>query len=161
MVDASGARCPVSANFATLVLSEVVLSAAALHLHCFSSEVQKLLRVIVAIVAHEDRLAAGAGSYRPLNDSSSVPRPHRTRNIISRSNPAQISPEIEMERIRAEMAEDENRPLNRPYYQQTMRSWSLLLTPWRAAGGYLLIGLIFVPLGAFLWGDSDSIVEMR
>ena len=117
--------------------------------------------VIVAIVAQEDRLAAGAGSYRPLNDSSSVPRPHGKRNIISLSNPAQISPEIEMERIRAEMAEDENRPLNRPYYQQTMRAWSLLLTPWRAAAGYLLIGLIFVPLGAFLWGDSDSIVEMR
>ncbi|CAM9470346.1 unnamed protein product, partial [Laminaria digitata] len=59
------------------------------------------------------------------------------------------------------MAEDENRPLNRPYYQQTMRSWSMLLTPLRAVGGYLLIGLIFVPLGAFLWGDADSIVDMR
>lgn len=123
---------------------------------CFASEVGKLLQVTVAIVAHEEQLAAGARGYRPLNDSSSFPR-----NIISRPNPAQISPEIEMERIRAEMAEGENRPLNRPYYQQTMRAWSLLLTPWRAAGGYLLIGLIFVPLGAFLWGDADSIVEMR
>ena len=38
MVDASGARCPVSANFAALVLSEVVLSAAALLLHCLFFE---------------------------------------------------------------------------------------------------------------------------
>lgn len=53
-----------------------------------------------------------------------------------------------------------NKPQNRPYYQQTLRSWSPLLTPWRAVGGYLLIGLIFVPLGAVLWEDSD-VVELR
>ncbi|CAM9972080.1 unnamed protein product [Pylaiella littoralis] len=53
-----------------------------------------------------------------------------------------------------------NKPKNRPYYQQTMRSWSPLLTPWRAVGGYLLIGLIFVPLGAIFWQDSD-VVELK
>lgn len=160
----------LSATFAALLLllSEVVLSAAALQLlllHClFWSGVGKVLLVIVAIVAiveNEDQLAAGARGYRPLKDSPSVSRPHGLRNIFPRPNPAQISPETEMERIRAEMAEDENRPLNRPYYQQTMRSWSMLLTPLRAVGGYLLIGLIFVPLGAFLWSDADSIVDMR
>lgn len=150
------------ANFAALVLSKVVLGAAALSLHClFASEAGKLLRIIVAIVAQEDQLAAGARGYRPLHDSSIVSRPHGQRNLFSRPNPAQVSPGIEMERIRAEMAEDENRPLNRPYFQQTMRAWSLLLTPWRAVGGYLLIGLIFVPLGAFLWADADRVIEMR
>lgn len=114
----------------------------------------------LATVAIDDPNAAGAGGYRPLGDFPS-PSPSGKRNIFSRPNPAQISPEIEMERIRSEVALDENRPLNRPYYQQTMRAWSLLLTPWRAAAGYLLIGLIFVPLGAFLWSDADSIVDMR
>ncbi|CBN74125.1 conserved unknown protein [Ectocarpus siliculosus] len=62
----------------------------------------------------------------------------------------------------AELIEPElsNKPANRPYYQQTLRSWSPLLTPWRAVGGYLLIGLIFVPLGAVLWHDKD-VVELR
>lgn len=69
-----------------------------------------------------------------------------------------------MERIRTEMIEDEehsNRPLNRPYYQQTMRAWYPLLTPWRAVGAYLLLGLIFVPLGAFLLEDADEVFEIR
>lgn len=114
----------------------------------------------LATVAIDDPHAAGGRGYRPLGDSPS-PSLSGKQSRISRPNPAQISPEIEMERIRSEVAQDENRPMNRPYYQQTLRAWSLLLTPWRAVGGYLLIGLIFVPLGAFLWSDADSIVDMR
>lgn len=53
-----------------------------------------------------------------------------------------------------------NRPDGKPYYQQTMKSWSPLLTPYRAALGYLLIGVIFVPLGAVLWNDKD-VVEFK
>lgn len=105
--------------------------------------------------AGEDLREVGVSArYRPLNDS---PREQNTSSTI------QVSPEIEMERIpTAELVEPElsNKPKNRPYYQQNLRSWSPLLTPWRAVGGYLLIGLIFVPLGAVLWNDS-AIVELR
>lgn len=104
--------------------------------------------------AEEDLREVGVGArYRPLGDS---PGGQNTSTI-------QVSPEIEMERIpTAELIEPElsNKPKNRPYYQQSLKSWSPLLTPWRAVGGYLLIGLIFVPLGAVLWDDSD-VVELK
>lgn len=103
----------------------------------------------------DDLREVGGGSrgYKPLADS-----PDASSTIR-----AKVSPEIEMDRSQAaELIEPElsNKPANRPYYQQTLRSWSPLLTPWRAMGGYLLIGLIFVPLGAVLWHDSD-VVELR
>lgn len=103
--------------------------------------------------AEEDLREVGVGArYRPLNDS---PREQNSSTI-------QVSPEIEMERIPTELVEPElsNKPKNRPYYQQNLKSWHPLLTPWRAVGGYLLIGLIFVPLGAVLWNDSD-VVELK
>lgn len=103
----------------------------------------------------EDLREVGVGAcYQELNDS---PGEQNTSKI-------QVSPEIEMERMRAaeliEPQELSNKPKNRPYYQQNLKSWSPLLTPWRAVGGYLLIGLIFVPLGAVLWNDPD-IVELK
>ena len=68
-----------------------------------------------------------------------------------------------MERILSERSEEEesNKPENRRYYQQTLPSWYPLLTPCRAAGGYLLIGLLFVLLGVFLWIDASDVVELR
>lgn len=89
-----------------------------------------------------------AGHYKPLADSEEE---HHTDKAI------RVSAEVEMEVADENLS---NKPKNRPYYQQTMRSWSPLLTPWRAVGGYLLIGLIFVPLGAIFWQDSD-VVELK
>lgn len=99
-------------------------------------------------------VGSGARGYRPLTD------PARQESSTIR-----VAPEIDMERTPSSApevidADLGNKPENRPYYQQTLRSWSPLLTPWRAVGGYLLIGLIFVPLGAVLWEDSD-VVELR
>lgn len=103
--------------------------------------------------AEGDLSEVGNGArYRPLSNS---PREQHTGSTI------QVSPEMEIERIPTEVhPELSNKPKNRPYYQQTLKSWYPLLTPWRAVAGYLLIGLIFVPLGAVLWNDSD-VVEYR
>lgn len=91
-----------------------------------------------------------AGGYKPLTDTGIQER--ITNSTI------RVSPGMEMEATEEDV--NQNKPKNRPYYQQTLRSWSPLLTPWRAVGGYLLIGLIFVPLGAVFWDDSD-IVELK
>jgi len=109
----------------------------------------------VATADEDDLREVGAGSrgYRPLNDSTSTD-----------SSTIRVSPEIEMDQHTAPTQtttqigpELHNKPDGKPYYQQTMRSWSPLLTPNRAALGYLLIGVIFVPLGAVLWNDRDVI----
>lgn len=119
-------------------------------------------------VADED-LPGGSVGYRPLTEpsvsasASGSPKQRRT-TIAASLRQRRVGPEIEMERVDGTeyIGEDEsNKPADRPYYQQTMRAWSPLLTPLRAAAGYLLIGLIFVPLGAFLWQDADEVAEMR
>lgn len=68
-----------------------------------------------------------------------------------------------MERIRTELPETDetNKPKNRRISQQTMPAWYPLLTPWRVVGGYLLVGLMFILLGAFLWKDATDVVELR
>lgn len=108
----------------------------------------------MATADDDDLREVGAGSrgYRPLNDSTST------------DSTIRVSPEIEMDQHSAPSRnstqigpELNNKPDGKPYYQQTMKSWSPLLTPNRAALGYLLIGLIFVPLGAVLWNDRDVI----
>lgn len=60
---------------------------------------------------------------------------------------------------------EEDAPSRRPQdvalYQQKFSAWSPYLTPWKAAFSFLLIGVLFVPLGVYLGIESDDIVEYR
>lgn len=106
-------------------------------------------------MADDDHLPPGG--YHPLGNPSS----DQAEDIQQGMRPSQAG--TEMERIRTEIpeADESNRPKNSRYFQQTMRAWYPLLTPWRAVGGYVLIGLIFVVLGSFLWKDATDVVELR
>lgn len=57
--------------------------------------------------------------------------------------------------------EESRRPKSRPVYQQTLTAWTPYLTPWKVFISYLLIGLLFIPLGVFLGVDSSDVVEYR
>lgn len=57
--------------------------------------------------------------------------------------------------------EESRRPQNSPVYQQTLEAWSPYLTPWKVVICYIMIGLLFVPLGAYLAVDSDGVIEYR
>lgn len=114
-------------------------------------------------MADDEGPPAHSREYRPLETPPPI-EPEGARSVGSRPRHNQVASYSGMaDTVSTEhVQEDEsNRPLNRPYYQQTLPSWSPLLTPWRAAGGYLFIGLIFVPLGAFLLADLSSTVELR
>lgn len=113
-------------------------------------------------MAGDEQPPAHSRGYRPLEDPPPID-PEGAKTVERRPRRNQVASHSSMDTISTEhVQEDEsNKPLNRPYYQQTLPSWSPLLTPWRAAGGYLLIGLIFVPLGAFLLRDLSNTVEYR
>lgn len=114
----------------------------------------------MATADDDDLREVGAGSrgYKPLNDP--------TEGVDT----IRVSPEIDMDQgttpnlptlVTTQIGPElNNKPDGKPYYQQTMKSWSPLLTPKRAALGYLLIGLIFVPLGAVLVNDTD-VIELK
>lgn len=61
------------------------------------------------------------------------------------------------------METDQNhsrRPEDSPFKQQRLAAWQPILTPLRVIGIFVVIGIIFVPIGGVLLDKSNSIVEM-
>ncbi|OQR92960.1 hypothetical protein THRCLA_08577 [Thraustotheca clavata] len=57
-------------------------------------------------------------------------------------------------------AEHSKRPDDTPFKQQRLKAWQPILTPNWVIGTFFLVGLIFIPIGVFLFEEDKSIVEM-
>ncbi|GMH66871.1 hypothetical protein TrST_g7506 [Triparma strigata] len=51
------------------------------------------------------------------------------------------------------------RPADTPFKQQRLNAWQPILTPTWVIGTFLIIGLIFIPIGLSLLSQSDAVVE--
>ncbi len=54
-----------------------------------------------------------------------------------------------------------NRPADSAFKQQRLKAWQPILTPYSVIGIFTIIGVAFIPLGAFLLGVSNSVKEMH
>jgi len=52
-----------------------------------------------------------------------------------------------------------NRPENTKFKQQKLDAWQPILTPGWVIGTFVLVGIVFVPVGAYLWKLSDNLFE--
>ncbi|GBG24524.1 Cell cycle control protein 50A [Hondaea fermentalgiana] len=52
-----------------------------------------------------------------------------------------------------------NRPENTKFKQQKLDAWQPILTPAWVIGTFIVVGVIFVPVGAYLWKLSDDLFE--
>lgn len=52
-----------------------------------------------------------------------------------------------------------NRPENTKFKQQKLDAWQPILTPAWVIGTFIIVGVIFVPVGAYLWKLSDDLYE--
>ncbi|EQC35554.1 hypothetical protein SDRG_06844 [Saprolegnia diclina VS20] len=57
-------------------------------------------------------------------------------------------------------AEHSKRPDDTPFKQQRLKAWQPILTPNWVIGTFFLVGLIFIPIGVFLFEENKNIVEM-
>lgn len=69
--------------------------------------------------------------------------------------------QIRTEELDPQEEEESRRPEGDPYMQQSMRAWSPYITPKKAIWGYVIIGLVFIPLGIILGINSADVVELR
>lgn len=56
---------------------------------------------------------------------------------------------------------DSKKPEDTDFRQQRLRAWQPLLTPAWVIGTFFFIGLIFLPIGAVIMSESDSVVEQE
>ncbi|OQR91037.1 hypothetical protein ACHHYP_05042 [Achlya hypogyna] len=57
-------------------------------------------------------------------------------------------------------AEPSKRPDDTPFKQQRLKAWQPILTPNWVIGTFFLVGLIFIPIGVFLFEENQNITEM-
>ena len=50
-----------------------------------------------------------------------------------------------------------NKPTDSPFKQQRLKAWQPILTPNWVVGTFALIGIVFVPIGAWLISTSDGV----
>jgi hypothetical protein len=50
-----------------------------------------------------------------------------------------------------------NKPSDSPFKQQRLKAWQPILTPKWVVGTFVLIGVVFVPIGIALLSTSDSV----
>lgn len=57
------------------------------------------------------------------------------------------------------MVEGSKKPPDTDFYQQRLKAWQPILTPKWVVATFLIIGVVFIPIGFVLKGASDSVVE--
>lgn len=55
--------------------------------------------------------------------------------------------------------EQSNRPENTKFKQQKLDAWQPILTPTWVIGTFFVVGIVFVPVGAYLWNLSNRLFE--
>lgn len=56
--------------------------------------------------------------------------------------------------------EKSRRPEDTPFKQQRMKAWQPILTPIKVIAIFLIIGIIFVPVGTSLLSSSKKVTEL-
>jgi hypothetical protein len=55
---------------------------------------------------------------------------------------------------------ESRKPADTDFKQQRLRAWQPILTPWWVIGTFLVVGIVFVPLGVTINDASNSVVEI-
>jgi len=58
------------------------------------------------------------------------------------------------------MAEPSKKPQDGAFQQQRLKAWQPLLTPPWVIGMFMLVGLVFIPIGIVIFSASNSVVEV-
>lgn len=54
-----------------------------------------------------------------------------------------------------------NKPSNSAFKQQRLKAWQPILTPNWVIGTFIVIGILFIPLGIVLLSAADSVIEYQ